>query len=325
MTDNEKSLNYIRKKGERDINKLDYFLKNERLALFIITRKLVGKGTYIGFLQDLYPNKFHVIGTGEIVRRYKKALESNNEEETSLIYSAFNGNTNVIELIKNANVKTLLPTEVITKLVELEIQKADSGKSLVFDGFPRSREQLPFTSTLVERLNNLGFKIIYLQIELAEEILNERRGSRRVCPKCGRVGNIQTLYTGSIDFDPLSKEFILRCDNAMCNREKMINKIGDLEELKMMAERENEMDEMAKTIEEKEKERFIRLRSDVPVDEFNGIEEELNHYTELSLSNGTIIKNQKRQIATSEGKKVYSVDPKGIVPTIIREIVNRLG
>jgi adenylate kinase family enzyme len=259
------------------------------------------------------------------VRSYKKALENNDEDVVTLINNTFNGDSNVIELIKNATVKNLLPTEVITKLVDLEVLKSDSDVSLIFDGFPRSREQLPYTRNLTANLRHLGFKILLLQIELAEGILNERRGSRRVCPKCGRVGNIQTLYTGSVDFDSSANEFILRCDSSSCNREKMVNKVGDLEELKTMEKREKEMDEMARVLREEEKEIFIHLRSDIPINNFVGAEEELNHYTELSLENGVITKNQKRQVALLEGKEVYSVDPKGIMPIIIKEIVGRLS
>ena len=319
----ERTLNFINSKVPEEIAQLGSFLATGKLAVFLITRKNVGKGTYIGLLNQLFPSHFTTISAGDLVRNASKEIQNGDDLE-SAIKNAFPGKLEYIEIIRNFSLKRLLPTELIEFLIERALKQSPAGRSLFIDGFPRAPEQLIFTKKFVDQLISEGFKVLFLQIELADEILVERRGSRRICPRCGTIGNMTGIKGGRVDYNPETAEFFLRCEKAECAGEIMTRKVGYLEETEELKTRDDLLLKTAEMIQAKYPDNFIFLRSDLPVESFHGDEEELNHLTRLSYENGEIRQNEERKTAFHEGREVFELHPRGVLPIIIKEIVKNL-
>lgn len=319
----ERTLNYIKNKVPEEIAQLGSFLAAGKLAVFLITRKNAGKGTYIGLLNQLFPAHFTTISAGDLVRNASKEIQ-NGGDLGAAIKNAFPDKPDYIEVIRNFSLKRLLPTALIEFLIERALKHPPTGRSFFIDGFPRAPEQLTFTEKFVGQLKAEGFKVLFLQIELADEILIERRGSRRVCPRCGAIGNMTGIKGGRVDYNPETAEFFLRCEKAECAGEIMMRKAGYQEETEELKTRDDLLLKTAEILQAKYPDNFLFLRSDLPVEDFHGDEEGLNHLTRLSYENGEIKQNEERKTAFYDGREVFELHPRGVLPIIIKKIVKQL-
>lgn len=83
---------------------------------------------------------------------------------------------------------TLVPDDLVVKLVKERITEDDTKDGFLLDGFPRNVAQ---AVTLDAELDKLGIKLDkVINIVVDPEELIERATSRRVCPKCGATYNI---------------------------------------------------------------------------------------------------------------------------------------
>lgn len=120
-----------------------------------------GKGTQAEMLSVKYG--LPILATGNIFRREIK-------EKTEL-------GQLVSSLIKEGN---LVPDEITNRIVlgELEDEKYKNG--FILDGFPRNIIQL----TELEKRNELTHVI---ELEIADEEVIKRLGTRRICEKCDAI------------------------------------------------------------------------------------------------------------------------------------------
>ena len=63
MTQIQEDTKYIQENFSGDYLQLKCFLETNKLLIFFLTPKMGGKSTYIGFLKELFPDKFSVIST----------------------------------------------------------------------------------------------------------------------------------------------------------------------------------------------------------------------------------------------------------------------
>ncbi|MGH9344296.1 MAG: adenylate kinase [Terriglobia bacterium] len=95
----------------------------------------------------------------------------------------------------------LVPDGLVCQLVEDRIAEPDCARGFIMDGFPRNLNQAVFLEGLL--CSEGGFRMLALNIRVAQETLLKRLAGRRVCPVCGRNYNIF--------FGPPRKEGV--CDN----------------------------------------------------------------------------------------------------------------
>lgn len=83
----------------------------------------------------------------------------------------------------------LVPDDVMIGLVE-DFLNAHKGKSIIFDGFPRTVEQAKSLAAMLEKRGEKIDNVIYFKIN--PQILVDRLTGRRVCTKCGEIYHVIT-------------------------------------------------------------------------------------------------------------------------------------
>lgn len=139
-----------------------------------------GKGTQSREFIEKY--KFIQLSTGDLLRSAISAGTALGQEAKSYMDAG-----------------KLVPDGVMINIVKGFLQD-NKGKSVIFDGFPRTVNQ---AKSLQEMLSQQGLaldKVFYFKIN--PQILIKRLTGRRVCTKCGEIYHIETK--------PSKKEFI--CD-----------------------------------------------------------------------------------------------------------------
>lgn len=83
----------------------------------------------------------------------------------------------------------LVPDDVMIKLVEgYLVQQA--GKSVIYDGFPRTVAQAESLKTMLKNRASQIDKVIYFKIN--PQILTKRLTGRRTCAQCGEIYHVET-------------------------------------------------------------------------------------------------------------------------------------
>lgn len=140
--------------------------------LLLIGSQGSGKGTQAARLADRH--RYHVIGTGDILRSHVKAGDALGKVVKRLMERG--------ELINDALMETIIREELAALIPE---------RPVIFDGFPRTVPQ----AKLLERIfiteeRPLPYAL-YLKVQRATVI--RRLANRRVCPDCGRVFSLPGL------------------------------------------------------------------------------------------------------------------------------------
>lgn len=333
----EQSIAYITQKSGENYTTLKNFLQNNSIAIFLLTKKLVGKSIYIHHLQTLFNNEFEIISVGDIVRgvqaEISKELKNDIQKalETQGNIGEFTKYEQILDSIQNSTVKKLLPSSITEFLIRREISKIPNEKSIIFDGLPRAVDQIPFVNTLITELQaKTNRKSLLIEIDLNDEILNARQIARRICPICGLNSNIMTVVGGTPKYNNETKEFYLECDSETCKGKniKLEVKAGETDYESMIIRRRQE-EIVNKQMRESADEKYIYLRSDVLVDEFKKDEKisniELNQVTKFTLDkNNNVILQQVAQIGHVNALPAYSLAPAGFLPILIEKIVEKI-
>lgn len=88
----------------------------------------------------------------------------------------------IAEILKSGG---LLDDALITKQVDAMITNVDSGKGIIFDGFPRTMIQAEKLNELLVNHRRTLDAVIYLVV--SEEEVVKRLSIRKICPSCGLV------------------------------------------------------------------------------------------------------------------------------------------
>ncbi len=91
------------------------------------------------------------------------------------------------DLQKKLNQGQFASDELVSKLLEERLEKADCAKGYVLDGFPRNLKQAQIYDKLLEKFHK--DKGIVIVLDLDKEIAAKRIIGRQTCPNCGEVFN----------------------------------------------------------------------------------------------------------------------------------------
>ena len=153
-----------------------------------------GKGTRAALIAEHYGIPH--ISTGDIFRANLKA-----------------GTALGLEAKKYMDAGALVPDDLTVKILLDRVSQDDCKNGYVLDGFPRTINQ---AEVLEEELKKLDDKINFaIDVDVSDEVIEERMGGRRVCVKCSATYHIvhaPTKVDGACD--KCDGETILRADDA---------------------------------------------------------------------------------------------------------------
>ena len=128
-----------------------------------------GKGTQAEKIAKEFNLK--VFSTGNILRQLAK-------EETPL-------GRKIKEILRRGE---LVPEEIMVEILADFLTK-EKREGILFDGYPRNLEQAKILTSHLEKLGGVSLAI-YLKVRSG--VVAKRLGSRRICPNCGAVYNLET-------------------------------------------------------------------------------------------------------------------------------------
>ncbi|MCL5795087.1 MAG: nucleoside monophosphate kinase [Patescibacteria group bacterium] len=222
---------------------------------------------------------------------------------------------------------TLLPTEVVMALIEKAV-KDNQGKSVIIDGFPRSKEQVAMALRMQKDFEAKKVPSVFVEINCPEEILIRRYIDRRVCPICQTPRNIKLLLTKEIEFDEKSGEFHLICERPECKRARFIQKQGDQDGIGKVKERQKKVQEMIDEIKKQTPHLHIAVHNAVALEEAH--KHDMADFTEEAelfwdKDKKEVVKKFKPMVAIDEhGRKVHSRWPEPVVVEMVDKLVTWL-
>ncbi len=168
---------------------------NEKPVIIFFGPAGSGKGTQADLLAE--KTSWYKITMGELLRK-----------EVSL-------NTNLGKQVNKYMPKgVLVPDILINKLLFKHLKKYNSAKGFIFDGYPRSRNQLNSLLAMLKKLvNNKSInstnKLFGIILDVSDKEVKQRLGGRRSC-SCGAVYHLK--------YNPPRKDEV--CD--LCGRKLIV-------------------------------------------------------------------------------------------------------
>ena len=137
-----------------------------------------GKGTQAKHLSEIFD--FYHLSTGDIFRRVI-------EQETELGKKAK----------KYTTAGELVPDEITIGLIKNEIKRVNDldYQGVIFDGFPRTRNQAEALTEVLEEFNQKVDLCIYIKVAVKNLII--RLSGRRICKDCGAIFHLEFNPPGS--------------------------------------------------------------------------------------------------------------------------------
>lgn len=108
----------------------------------------------------------------------------------------------------------LVPDGVVIEIAKERLQQADCKNGYVLDGFPRTVAQ-------AEALDTIADIHFVINIAVADEVIINRLGGRRVCPNCQAVYHLDWL-NGSNNCKNCATELIQRKDDCEATIKKRL-------------------------------------------------------------------------------------------------------
>jgi len=336
MTQIEFDISYIKEKYQAEFSNLKKVLEEKKFLIFFLTPKMGGKSTYIGLLKEMFPNKFQVISAGDTIREIQQMDPSS---AMSLISPIFPNNpSKVLQEIKESGVKKLVSDEVLYKLILSGIQKLSlptnspnspysPNSSLILDGLPRTQGQLELSFNLMENLKSSGFTPLIINILVSDSILDKRMSSRRVCTKCGLVGNLDTLHTlnmSDVKYNSNTKEFFLTCPKCHINLTKKETDTS-LEEMVERRAKEKEVYQNMVNLSKRHQVLQILYRTDIEKENFSGEDSDLNLSNSYYLDDNEVKSKTVRFESCENQKNLYSYHPRFVVGNLIKLLSQNLS
>jgi adenylate kinase len=104
---------------------------------------------------------------------------------------------------------SLVPDEMVNKMVEERIEQPDTGRGFILDGYPRTVGQASLLDRLLQA-QKIRAVVVHLKVDY--NVVIARLSGRRLCPTCG------ALYSLSSNV-PVVSEFCDRCGSTLVVRD----------------------------------------------------------------------------------------------------------
>ncbi len=138
------------------------------IALILLGPPGSGKGTVAKSLSTHFAIPH--VSTGDILRENVKAGTELGKEVQAIMDSG-----------------KLVSDQLMNRVVEDRLGRADCAQGVILDGYPRTIEQAKVLEGILAKVG-LDTVILYLTVDY--EIIVRRLGARRSCPVCGTVYNL---------------------------------------------------------------------------------------------------------------------------------------
>lgn len=142
--------------------------EDSRVAVVLFGAPGSGKGTQAKALADRF-GLLH-ISTGDLLREHVEADDELGHEVKALMEAG-----------------QLVPDELVSRLVEAEMDRPEAQRGVILDGYPRTLAQ---AEKLHQLLGARGIRevVVHLKVDYNEVIA--RLAARRQCARCGAVYNL---------------------------------------------------------------------------------------------------------------------------------------
>jgi adenylate kinase len=125
-----------------------------------------GKGTQAGFLTRHFD--IPQVSTGDLFRAEIKA-----------------GTPLGQQVKRYLDTGDLVPDDITLAVVRRRLAEPDTGRGVLFDGFPRTVAQAAELDKMLQAMDRRMDRVVFVQVPT--EMLVNRMGGRLTCPKCGRT------------------------------------------------------------------------------------------------------------------------------------------
>jgi len=132
-----------------------------------------GKGTYASKLAERF--SIPAIATGDIFRA---------EVKTGSVLGE-----NVADYLRSGR---LVPDEIVNEVLKNWLNKPESGRGFILDGYPRTVEQ-------AKALDEMTRIDAIINLAVPDEVVVERLSNRRICRSCGAIYNIKYSPKPKVD------------------------------------------------------------------------------------------------------------------------------
>jgi adenylate kinase len=139
------------------------------MNIILIAPPAAGKGTQARLLEEKY-GLTH-ISTGEMLRE--------------IAGSGSELGNHIDQLLKEGK---LVDDETVFKVLESKLLETNSANGHIFDGFPRTLNQVAMLDEMLSKSNQKVDSVIYLEIK--KERAMQRALGRVTCPSCGEIYNV---------------------------------------------------------------------------------------------------------------------------------------
>lgn len=323
---------YFREKVGAEVEKIREYLDSGKTFVgFMLGKKNSGKGTYSKlFMEALGGDRIAHISMGDVVRSVDadmKNPERAAELEAHLhrTYRGFTPLSQIFEVLKGRDTKTLLPTEVVLSLMEREIARL-GRKAIFVDGFPRNLDQISYSLYFRALMGYRDDPDFFVFIHVPESIIEARMQGRVICPSCQTPRHPKLLRTKEIGYDEEKKEFYLICDHSECagvgEGKRMVSKEGDELGMEAVRERNKSDEKVMDTLLRLEGVPKIYLRNAVPVAEAGDAldEYEITPSYRYEWDGSKVIVHEEPWIVKDdEEADSYSLLPPAIVVSFVKQ------
>ncbi|MDO8627907.1 MAG: adenylate kinase, partial [Candidatus Diapherotrites archaeon] len=149
-------------------------------------------------------------GKGTIAQRINSEFGFPQLSSGDLLRNLANSNSKIAQQVKLTLADgRLVNDELITELIEEEVEGKEYSKGFTLDGYPRNLKQIFLLDRVLAKHDKKLDLVLHLQIE--DELIMKRITSRRTCPKCNAIYGM--------NFPPKEAGICDKCHSLLFQRE----------------------------------------------------------------------------------------------------------
>ena len=166
--------------------------KRKKVVLIFIGSVGSGKGTQTKLLATKL--NFPIISPGKLLRQ-----EMEKKTEIGL------------KIEKRMDTGHLIDNHIVEAIIEKRLEKTDTKKGIIFDGFPRNIKQIASLKKWFNNFDKEQYNIWVVFIHITDKESRQRLSLRRSCPSCGQIFHL--VYN-----PPKKKNTCDVCGHKLTNR-----------------------------------------------------------------------------------------------------------